>query len=96
MKLSSGRHTGVVRPVLRVRQAFSAGVNFGVVDFDLTAEDPTVRFELRDEGGQAAWPAVVVRASELKPGRRSWPDKVDAVSQRRWNAVQAGDAYYGA
>jgi len=62
VKLSSGRHTGVVRPVLRVRQAFSAGVNFGVVDFDLTAEDPTVRFELRDEGGQAA----------RRPGPRSW------------------------
>ena len=65
------------RPIMRVRQAFSADVNFGVIDFDLTSDDPTVRFELRDESGQAAWPAVVVRASELQPGRTSWPDKLD-------------------
>ena len=82
------------RPVMRVRQAFSADVNFGVVDFDLTLADPTIRFELRDEGGQAAWPAVVVKASELRPGVTSWPAKLDAVSARRWAAARDGAGYF--
>ena len=82
------------RPVMRVRQAFSADVNFGVIDFDLTAADPTIRFELRDEGGQAAWPAVVVRASELRQGQMSWPDKLDGLSARRWASAQSGEGYY--
>jgi alkaline phosphatase D len=83
------------RPVMRVRQAFSADVNFGVVDFDMTLPDPTVRFELRDEGGQAAWPAVVVKASELHPGVKSWPGKLDAISSRRWAAAGRGQDYFG-
>ncbi|AQR61910.1 hypothetical protein BZG35_09800 [Brevundimonas sp. LM2] len=82
------------RPVMRVRQAFSADVNFGVVDFDLTAADPTIRFELRDEAGQATWPAVLLRASELRPGVTSWPTKLDNLSARRWAASQAGAGYY--
>lgn len=82
------------RPVMRVRQAFSADVNFGVIDFDLTLDDPTVRFELRDEGGQAIWPAVVLKASELRPGSTSWPDKLDAISARRWAAARNGAGYY--
>ena len=82
------------RPVLRLRQAFSRDVNFGVLDFDLTATDPTVSFELRDEGGQAAWPAVRLRASELKAGVRSWPSKIDPVSARRWERAKAGGGYY--
>ena len=80
---------------MRVRQAFSTDVNFGIIDFDLTQQDPTVRFELRDEGGQAAWPAAVIRASELRPGMKSWPNKLDAVSARRWTAALAGSGYYG-
>lgn len=83
------------RPVLRVRQAYAADVNFGVVDFDMTAADPTVRFELRDEGGQAAWPAVVIKASELRPGVSSWPDKIDVISKERWANILRGSGYYG-
>ncbi len=82
------------RPVMRVRQAFSNDVNFGVVDFDLTLPDPTVRFELRDEAGQSVWPAVVVKASELRTGVSSWLDKLDATSKRRWADVAAGLGYY--
>lgn len=82
------------RPVMRVRQAFSNDVNFGVVDFDLTLPDPTVRFELRDEAGQPVWPAVVVKASELRNGVSSWLDKLDATSKRRWADVAAGLGYY--
>lgn len=82
------------RPVMRVRQAFSADVNFGVVDFDLTSADPVIRFELRDEGGQAVWPAVELKASDLRPGVTSWPAKLDAVSTRRWSQATNGEPYY--
>jgi alkaline phosphatase D len=82
------------RPVLRVRQAFSRDVNFGILDFDLTVADPTVRFELRDEGGQAAWDPVQVAASELQVGVRSWPQKLDALSAARWARARSGVPYY--
>jgi alkaline phosphatase D len=82
------------RPVLRLRQAFSADVNFGLVEFDLTLPDPTIRFELRDEGGQAAWPAVVIQASDLQSGVSSWRNKIDRVSADRWQAVLTTGRYY--
>jgi len=82
------------RPILRVRQAFSGDVNFGLVDFDLTQADPTAELALRDEGGQAVWPPLRLLASELKPGRKTWPHKVDAASRDRWNRAQAGRGYY--
>lgn len=82
------------RPIMRVRQAFSGDVNFGVIDFDLTQSDPTVSFELRDEGGQAVWPTVRLKASDLRPGVRSWPRMLDALSQQRWANVQNGHQYY--
>ncbi|RAK52670.1 alkaline phosphatase D family protein [Phenylobacterium deserti] len=82
------------RPILRVRQAFSGDVNFGLLDFDLAPPDPTVGLELRDEGGHAVWPPVQLRASELTPGRKTWPQKIDALSRERWNRAQAGRAYY--
>lgn len=82
------------QPVLRVRQAFSGDVNFGLVDFDLTGPDPTVRFELRDEGGQAIWSPVQIAASQLQVGVRSWPQKLDALSAKRWARSQSGGSYY--
>jgi alkaline phosphatase D len=82
------------RPILRVRQAYPKDVNFGVVDFDLTLSDPTVTFDLRDEGGQSVWAPVTVRASDLTLGQISWPKTLDTVSKLRWERFVATGRYY--
>nr|WP_295107232.1 alkaline phosphatase D family protein [uncultured Caulobacter sp.] len=82
------------RPIPRVRPPFSADVNFGLLDFDLTGPDPTVSFQLRDERGGAAWSPVVLRASDLVPGARSWSRIAEPQSETRWRRHQAGGRYF--
>lgn len=82
------------RPIERVRQVYAGGSNAGIVDVDMTLADPTLRFQLIDTQGNAAWAPMELKASELWPGRSVWREKADAVSRARWDRVQAGGAYY--
>lgn len=82
------------RPIERVRQVYAGGSNAGIVDVDTTADDPTLRFQLVDTQGNAAWAPLELKASELSPGRSVWRDKADAISLARWDRAQAGAAYY--
>ncbi len=84
------------RPIHRVRQVYAAGSNAGVIDFDMTAADPTLRFSVIDTQGASVWSPVELKASELQPGRSVWRDKMDAVSLARWRRAEAGGAYYDA
>lgn len=73
-------------PEVRLREPFTGGHNAGLVEFDLTADDPVVRFNAINIGGQAVWDdPIEVRASELGNGVSSWQQKVDPelVSPRR-------------
>jgi alkaline phosphatase D len=84
------------RPIERVRQVYSGGSNAGLVDIDMTALDPTLRFTLIDTRGEPVWEPLELRASDLQPGRRSvWRDKADRVSRQRWERSASGGAYYG-
>lgn len=83
------------RPIERVRQVYAGGSNAGLVDMDMTADDPTLRFTLIDVQGNAVWAPLELRASDLAPGRSVWQDKADAVSLARWNRAAAGGPYYG-
>jgi alkaline phosphatase D len=83
------------RPIHRIRQVYAGGSNAGLIDFDLTVSDPTMRFSLIDTQGARVWTELELRASELIPGRSVWREKVDAVSLRRWERVAEGGAYYG-
>ena len=49
--------------------------NAGIIDFDLTAEDPELRFNVIDTRGRTLWPWLSLRASELVNGVTSWARK---------------------
>jgi alkaline phosphatase D len=83
------------RPIHRIRQVYAGGSNAGLIDLDMTAADPTLRFSLIDTQGAQAWAPLELKASELQPGRSVWREKIDAVSLARWRRAEAGGAYYG-
>lgn len=49
--------------------------NAGILDFDLTGTEPSLRFNVVDVRGRALWPWLVLRASELTNGTASWQRK---------------------
>lgn len=83
------------RPVPRLRQVYSGGPNFGLLDFDLSQADPVVRITVHNTQGDAVWAPLDLRASELQPGRSIWRDKMDETSRRRWERFESDGVYYG-
>ena len=83
------------KPVERLRQVYAGGANFGLMDFDFTKEDPSVRLSIRNVQGAPVSDPLDIRASELAPGRSFWREKMDAVSKRRWEKYEATGVYYG-
>jgi alkaline phosphatase D len=49
--------------------------NAGILEFDMNAEDPELRFNVMDTRGRTMWPWLSLRASELVNGVSSWRDK---------------------
>lgn len=49
--------------------------NFGVLDFDLTIEDPELRFNIVTSWGKILYEPLVLRASDLQNGVVSWSMK---------------------
>jgi alkaline phosphatase D len=84
------------RTIPRIRQVYFGGPNFGLLDFDLSATDPTLTVTLHDASGNSVWSALVLRASELRNGVSVWREKMDGTSRRRWDRALAGEAYYDA
>lgn len=83
------------RPIQRIRQVYAGGSNAGLIDLDMTANDPTVRFSLIDTQGASVWAPFELKASEIQPGRSVWREKMDAVSVTRWRRAEARQSYYG-
>jgi alkaline phosphatase D len=83
------------RAIHRVRQVYASGSNAGLIDFDMTASDPTLRFSLIDTQGASVWPPFELKASDLLPGVSVWRAKTDAASLSRWRRSEAGQSYYG-
>lgn len=81
------------RPEIRIRPVYFSGPNFGLLRFDLSGE-PTLRFQLIDERGRAVWAPLTLRASELKNGVASWPEKIAPISKRRLERYRQGKGYY--
>ena len=83
------------RPELRIRQVYTRSNNFGLLEFDMEAADPTVRLTLRDITGRRTWwRPVTLKASELVNGTSSWRNHIDEVSLRRHESWQSGGPYY--
>ncbi|MBX3749176.1 MAG: alkaline phosphatase D family protein [Opitutaceae bacterium] len=93
--VQTSRHTWVDRrPEIRVRQAFDATPNFGLIEFDLIADRPSLRFQLINQTGKPVWSPFVVYADELVNGVESWPAKIDADSRQRLERERSGRPYY--
>jgi len=58
----------VRRPLLNVNNA-------GILDFDLTGDEPELRFNVIDPRGRTLWPWLTLAASELTNGVSSWQHK---------------------
>ncbi len=59
-------------------EVYTGGVNYGLLAFDLTKEDPELTFTLRDQFGNRVLNTVWLKASELRNGVRSWPSKISS------------------
>ncbi|ALS97552.1 alkaline phosphatase D family protein [Lacimicrobium alkaliphilum] len=65
-------------PEIRLREPFTGGHNAGLLEFDLTQEDPVVKFNVINFRAQTVWDnPITIRASELRNGISSWKQKVD-------------------
>jgi len=62
-------------PELRIRPVYAGGPNFGLIDFDLTADDPSLSFTAIQPSGQPVWRPLTLHASELVNGVESWQEK---------------------
>jgi len=63
-------------PEARLRRPYSGTTNFGVIDFDLTDEIPTLTFNLIGVHGGAVWESLTLKASELVNGVTTWENKI--------------------
>lgn len=83
------------RPERRIRQVFFAGMNFGMLNFDSSAE-PTLTFSLHGESGRYAqgFSPMTLKASELRNGVSTWLEKMDPLSRKRWEQTQSGKPTY--
>jgi alkaline phosphatase D len=67
--------TAPIAPDQFVRPPLLNVNNAGILEFDLAAEDPVLRFNAIDIQGRALWPWLSLRASELVNGVKSWERK---------------------
>lgn len=63
-------------PEFYIRDWYRDSSNFGYMAFDLTENDPVMRFNLIDTFGDTAYEWFEIRASELVNGTKSWPSKI--------------------
>lgn len=67
----------------RIQLPYDLGPNFGLLDFDMGEEEPTVTLQLITLESKPAWRPVVLKASELQPGVSSWKAK-QSKDAGRW------------
>jgi alkaline phosphatase D len=70
------------RPIIRVRDVYDAGSNFGFLEFNFDSSDPEIRFRLLSDVGEPAWPEFRVALSEISGHRQTWPGKVRNSTRR--------------
>ncbi len=62
---------------INIHEPYSASMNFGLLSFDMTGDDPSFAYEVINVFGESVFPALEVKASELTNGIASWQSKVD-------------------
>lgn len=68
-------------PEMRVRPCFVEAPNAGLLEFDLSVEDPTVSLNNVDTYGLHTWEPVVLKASELRNGVASAKKKQNKAAR---------------
>lgn len=63
-------------PEVRIRTPYSGTTNFGVIDFDMTTDEPVLTFNLIGVHGGAVWEPLILKASELTNGVMTWENKI--------------------
>ena len=82
------------RPERRIRQVYFGSVNFGVLTFDMTGDEPVLEYNVVNYIGDDVWEPLRIRASELKNGVSTWSEKMDELSRKRFESVRDGGEYY--
>jgi alkaline phosphatase D len=75
---------------MRLRLPYSLGPNFGLVEFDLSGDEPTLTFKLIGLESKPVWAPLVLRAGELVNGTQSWPDKQSRAAARWMEQFASG------
>lgn len=70
----SATHIGR-RPEVRIRSPYVDRPNFGLLDFDLTADPARLRFELINDRNESVWAPLELTAAELVNGQATCPAK---------------------
>jgi len=63
---------------IHIHEPYSQTMNFGLLSFDMTGDDPSFAYEVINVFGESVFPALEVKASELQVGTASWQSKVDS------------------
>lgn len=61
-----------------IHEPYGQTMNFGLLSFDMTGDDPSLTYEVINVFGESVFPALEVNASELRNGTASWQTKVDS------------------
>lgn len=62
---------------INIHEPYSSTMNFGLLSFDMTGDDPSFAYDVINVFGESVFPTLEVKASELTNGTPSWQTKVD-------------------
>lgn len=62
---------------INIHQPYATTMNFGLLSFDMTGDDPSFAYDVINVFGESVFPTLEVKASELTNGIASWKNKVE-------------------
>ncbi|MEQ9316144.1 MAG: alkaline phosphatase D family protein [Henriciella sp.] len=82
-------------PEVRIRDTWTRSVNLGLIEFDLSGEQPVLTYNLYDSLGEPVWDPLVLTPDDLRNGVSTWREKADPDELARLERFKAGKGYYG-
>ena len=82
-------------PEVRIRDAWTRGVNVGLLRFYMAGDTPTLTYTLHDVMGEPVWEPLVLTPDDLRNGASTWRDKADPLELERLERFKRGGGYYG-
>ncbi len=83
--LAQGTSSKIQRQIdeIYIREFYQDAPNFGYLSFDLSLDDPELRFVPIDIFGEQGFDEFHIRASDLVNGKKTWPEKIDPGEARK-------------